>query len=291
MFIQQLVNGLTIGSTYALVAIGFTLIFGVLELINFAHGSFYMVGAYFTLMLMLAMGGNFVLAFIISLALTGALGAMMDHFALRRIRERRATKDAALISTIGIATVIDHSVLEFFGSETKSFPAVLNLGKITVGNTIISYMQILIFAVAVILMGLLTFILYKTRIGKAMRAVSQNMDAAKLMGINVNFVISFTFLVASVLAAIAGTMVGMYYQAIEVTMGFAIGMKSFAAAVLGGISVLPGAMLGGLIIGVVEALGASISSGYRDAIAFAVLIIVLVFKPSGLLGKKHNNKV
>ena len=292
MFLQQLVNGITIGSTYALVAIGYSMVFGVLELINFAHGSVYMLGGYFTLMIYTGLGGYFYLAFLLSIILTGIVGFSIDFFALKTLRRKKAPRLSSLMATLGVGTIIDNCVLLFFGSETKPYPNMLDFGRFEVGGAIISWLQIIILIVAVLLMLITSFLVYKTKIGKAMRATAQNADAAKLMGVNVGGVISFTFIVGSALAAVAGTMVGMYYQAIDSTMGFSVGMKTFAAAVLGGVGVLPGAMVGGLAIGVIETIAASyISSGYRDAIAFAILILVLLFKPSGLFGKKQITKV
>lgn len=292
MFFQQVVNGLTIGSMYALVAIGYTMVFGVLKLVNFSHGSVFMVGAYLTLQIYLALGGHFLIAALLSLVLTGVLGVAIDRFALRRLRSHNADRITALISTLGVGTVLDNAIMIAFGSETKAFPNLLQLGKFTIGNTVISWVQILIFVMAVLLMAAMSLIVYRTKMGRAMRATSQNADAAKLMGINVNQVIALTFFVGSLLASIAGTMYGMYYEAIDPLMGSVISMKTFACVVLGGVGVLPGAMLGGLVIGVVEAVGASyISSGYRDAIAFAILILVLVLRPQGILGKKVADKL
>lgn len=292
MFLQQLVNGLTIGSTYALVAIGFTMVFGVLELTNFANGSFYMLGGYLTLIAMSATGGNFFLALLLSVLATGTLGAAMDRLAIRPIRQKKGPGMAAVISTIGVSQVINNSVLVFFGSETKLFPDVFHLGKITIGGVIITYLQIIILVVALLLMVILSILVYKTKVGKAMQATAQNANAARLMGINVNQIITLTFFIGSMLAAVAGTLVGMYFESVDVAMAGAISMKTFAAAVLGGVGVLPGAMLGGVLLGLVETIVAGyISSGYRDAIAFAILIIVLVFRPAGLLGKKTTTKV
>ncbi len=295
MFFQQLVNGLTIGSTYALVTIGFSMVWSILQLTNFAHSSFYMLGAYFTLTIMMAMGGTvqaFFLALVISVILTAVLGALMERICLRPIRERKAIGIAAMLCTVGVQTTINNAILVFFGSETKSFPDVLQLGRFRIGNVIVTWLQVVILVLAVILMIAMSLIVYKTKLGAAMRSVSQNTSAAHLMGINVNFVIMATFFLGTFVAAIAGTMVGMYYQAIDTTMAAATGTKSMAAAILGGIGVLPGAMLGGIIIGVVETFVASyISSGYRDAIAFLILIIVLLVKPTGMFGKKAINKV
>ena len=291
MFLQQVVNGLTIGSTYSLVAIGFSMVFSVLELTNFANGSFYMFGAYITV-LTLSATGNFFVSMFISVLLTGALGACMDRFAIRPIRKKNGPGIAAVISTIGVSQIINNSVLVFFGTETKLFPKVFNLGKFNINGVIITCLQIIILCVALFLMVVLSIMVYKTKLGNAMRATAQNVNAARLMGINVNMIITLTFFIGSMLAAIAGTLVGMYYESVDVAMSGAISMKTFAAAVLGGVGVLPGAMLGGILLGLVETIVAGyISSGYRDAIAFAILIIVLIFKPAGLLGKKIATKV
>ena len=292
MLFEQILNGLTIGSTYALVAIGFTMVFGVLELVNFANGSIYMLGGYITLMIYLGLGGHFVLAFILSLILTGVVGFTMDRIVLSRLRAKKAPKLSGLIATMGVATILDNFILLFFGSQTKPYPNMIDFGKFYIGDTAVNSAQLIILAVSLLLMALLSLVTYKTKFGKAMRCTAQNADAAKLMGINVNFIIAATFFISSMLAAVAGTMVGMYYQAIDINAGFTVGMKTMASAVLGGVGVLPGAMLGGLLVGLFETLGASyISAGYRDAIAFIILILIILFKPSGLLGKKKVNKV
>ncbi len=292
MLLEQILNGLTIGSTYALVAIGFTMVFGVLELINFANGSIYMLGGYITLMLYLGMGGHFLLAFVLSILLTGVVGFAMDRIVLSHLRAKKAPKLTGLIATMGIATVIDNVILLFFGSQTKPYPNMIDFGRFYIGETAVNSSQLVILAVAILLMVLLSLLTYCTKLGKAMRCTAQNADAARLMGINVNLIIALTFFISSMLAAVAGTMVGMYYQSIDINAGFTVGMKTMASAVLGGVGVLPGAMVGGLLVGLFETLGASyISSGYRDAIAFAILILVILFKPAGLFGKKKINKV
>lgn len=292
MFLQQLINGITIGSIYALVSIGFTMVFGVLELTNFANGSLYMLGAYISLMLFNSTGINFFLAFFISILLTGAAGFMLDRFALRRLRDKKAPKLTALITTLGMSMIFDNFVMLFFGSETKSFPNPFNFGSFEIGSAVVSWNQVIILATALVLMLIMSLVVYKTKIGKAMLCTAQNAEAAKLMGINVNSVIAFTFVISGVLACISGNLVGMYYQTVSVTMSSSVGMKTFASAILGGVGVLPGAMVGGLLVGIIETFAAGyISSGYRDAIAFLVLIVVLLFKPSGLFGSKQINKV
>lgn len=292
MLVQQLVNGLTIGSLYALVAIGYSLVFGVLRLINFSNGSLYMLGAYLMLVLYNLLSGSLLPAILLTIVLAGCSGFLVDYVALRPLRARNAPRMAGLISTLGIGTIIDNSIQIWIGTETKPFPNFLNLGKIYLGNAIVSYTQIIIFLLCVVLMVFLSLIIYKTKIGKSMRAVAQNATCAKLMGINVKLVISATFTTSAVLACVSGILVGTYYQNIDTTMGFSVGMKTFAAAVLGGVGSLPGAMLGGIIVGMAETIGASyISSGYRDAIAFAILIIVLLVKPSGIFGKASSTKM
>lgn len=292
MLIQQIINGITLGSTYALTAIGYTMVFGILELVNFSHGAVYMFGAFLCLILITNFGLGFFPAFIVSILLTGIIGIVIDRFALLPLRKRNAPKVTTLISTIGISIFIQNLVMVMWGSETKNFPAGSNLGYIQFEGFRVSYLQIIILTVSLLLMLGLTLLVKKTKIGKAMRATAENLQAAKLMGINVNAVISFTFFLGAALATVAGVMVGMYYQAIDPMMGFMAGLKAFAAAVLGGIGILPGAMLGGLLIGVSETLAAGyVHSGYRDAIAFAILIGVLLIKPTGLLGKEVQKKV
>lgn len=292
MLLQQLVNGLTIGSIYALVAIGYSLVFGVLRLINFSNGSLYMLGAYLMYLFFSILSGQIFLAILMAIILTGFSGYLVDLVALRPLRARNAPKMAGLISTLGIGTMIDNSIQIWIGTETRPFPNFMNFGKFYIGNAVISYTQIIIFAVCLLLMIVLSLIIYKTKVGKSMRAVSQNAVCSKLMGINVRLIISLTFTVQAILACVSGILVGAYYQNIDTTMGFSVGMKTFAAAVLGGVGSLPGAMLGGIIVGLAETIGASyIHSGYRDAIAFAILIIVLLVKPSGILGKASSTKM
>lgn len=292
MFLQQLINGITIGSIYALVSIGFTMVFGVLELTNFANGSLYMLGAYLSLMLYTSTRMPFFLAFFLSILLTGAAGFLLDRIALRRLRNKKAPKLTALITTLGMSMIFDNFIMLVFGSESKSFPNQFSFGSFEVCGAVISWVQIIILITAIILMLVFSFIVYKTKIGKAMLCTAQNAEAARLMGINVNSIIAFTFIISGVLACISGNLVGMYYQTVSVTMGASVGMKTFASAILGGVGVLPGAMVGGLLVGIIETFAAGyISSGYRDAIAFLVLIVVLLFKPSGLFGSKQINKV
>ena len=295
MFLQQMVNGITIGSIYALVTIGFSMVWSILQLTNFAHSSFYVLCPYLVLIVMTSMGisaPSFFIALIICALFTAFLGAMMERVCLRPIRQKKASSISTMLCTVGVQTMITNGIILIFGSETKSFPNALNLGKFSIGSAIVTNLQIVILILSFFLMAAMSVIVYKTKLGAAMRAVSQNTSAAHLMGIDVNFVVMITFFLGTLIAAIAGSMVAMYYQSIDTTMAGAIGSKAMASAILGGIGVLPGAMVGGFIIGVTETLVASyISSGYRDAIAFAILIIVILFKPNGLFGKKAINKV
>lgn len=292
MLLQQVVNGITIGCTYTLVAIGYSLVFGVLRLINFSNGSVYMLGAYMMFITYSAMHGNVLLALILSLLMVGTVGFLIDFIALRPLRRRNAPRMAGLIATLGMGTIIDNAIQIWIGTDTKFFPNFLDFGKVTLGNTVISVTQMIIFGVCVLLMAGSAWIIQKTKAGKAMRALAQNPTCASLMGIDVPKVISVTFIASALLACVSGALVGAYYQNIDTTMGFSVGMKTFAAAVLGGVGSLPGAMMGGMIVGLAETIGASyISSGYRDAIAFAILILVLLVKPSGLLGKKTVEKM
>ena len=295
MFFQQLVNGLTIGTTYALVTIGFTMVYSVLELTNFAHSSFYMLGAYLSMTTLRAFGLSrpvFFVGLIVSVLACGSLGALMDRFTLRIIRNRAESDVTALLCTVGVQTAIDNSILVIFGSETKSFPNVISSTKIELGSVVISHIQIIILISAVVLMVCLSLFIYKTKMGAAMRAISQNLTAAKLTGINTGMVVTLTFFIAAGIAAIAGTLVGSYYQANDIMMSASVGLKSFAAAVLGGMGSLPGAVLGGLIIGLGETMVAGyISSGYRDAVAFLILTVVLIVRPRGLFGQKQVIKV
>lgn len=296
MFFQQVVNGIFIGVTYALVTIGFNMVYGVLKLTNFAHSSFYMLAAYFAQFIaakfMLQSGVSWWLVLIISVGLTATLGASMDILALRPIRKKKGAGITALISTIGVQTMLNNGVLLVFGTVPLVMNDPFNLGYITVGGAVIQNIQILIAVLAICLLAVLSFIVYKTSFGTAMRAVSQNPTAASLMGINVPRIISETFFVGIAAAAFAGVLMATYYQRVDSLMGASVGLKCFAAAVLGGIGSVPGAALGGLLIGLAETIFAGyVSSGYRDMVAFVVLITVLLLRPQGLLGKKEIKKV
>ena len=300
-FLQQLINGLAFGSILALIALGYTMVYGILRFINFAHGDIFMLGAFAgfylapkiaTFLPMPSIAGALVVMGI-SMAICALVGIVIEKFAYRPLR--RSPKLTVLITAIGVSLLIEYTCQNdhVFGAAPKSFPQILPVYPITkLGGLSLNSNQIVVFAVTLILLLALRFIVLKTKIGMAMRALSFNPEAAALMGINTDVVISFTFGLGSALAGAAGILFAVNYPAIDPLMGILPGLKAFVAAVLGGIGNLPGAALGGIIIGVTETLVAGyISSTYRDAIAFGILILILLVKPSGLLGKKEIEKV
>ena len=302
-FVQQLINGLTIGSIYALIALGYTMVYGILRLINFAHGDIYMVGAYtgFILATSLGFAANpsalgFAVTLIGSMAIAAAIGMAIERFAYRPVR--KFSKMTTLITAIGMSLFIEYLFVFIFSGTPKAFPQLLpNEGYTLFGNAKISTSQISIFVVSILLMIALQYIIFYTKMGKAMRAVSFNLNSAKLMGINTDFVIAFTFALGSALAAAGGVLTAQYNPKIDPLMGIMYGLKAFVAAVLGGIGNIPGAVLGGLLIGAAETLVVGyghhigIPSTYRDAVAFAILILVLLIRPAGLLGTDVQEKV
>ena len=295
LFLQQLVNGLTVGGVYALIAVGYTMVYGVIELINFAHGEIYMFGAFIAYHLVTVYKVPFFVAGLVAVATCAVIGILLDIIAYRPLRN--APRLAALITAIGMSIFFQNLALIKWGAQIKSFPLESLPGFFTkvairVGDVQVTWMQVFILVTTVLLMFMLHSIIHRTKVGTAMRAIAQDKRAAALMGINVNRVISFTFALGSSLGAVAGILVGVFYNAIWPTMGYVAGIKAFAAAVLGGIGSVPGAMLGGVVLGVAEVFGAGyLSSAYRDGIAYAVMILVIVFKPSGLLGKAMIQKV
>jgi branched-chain amino acid transport system permease protein len=302
-FAQQVINGLTIGSIYALIALGYTMVYGILRLINFAHGDIYMVGAYAGFLIATALGmaaapslAGFFVTLAGAMAAAAALGMAIERFAYRPVR--RFSKMTTLITAIGVSLLIEYLFVFIFSGTPRSFPQLLaNDNYRLFGEATVSTSQILIFVVSVLLMILLQWIVYRTKTGKAMRAVSYNIDSAKLMGINTDFVIALTFALGSALAAAAGVLTAQYNPKIEPLMGIMTGLKAFVAAVLGGIGNIPGAVLGGLLIGAAETMVVGyggylgVPSTYRDAVAFAVLILVLLVRPAGLLGSNVQEKV
>jgi len=303
IFLQQLINGLVLGAIYALIALGYTMVYGILELINFAHGEITMFGAMVSIALLNVLFPGFPLVFTMVLAAGGAvlvcvaLGLTVERVAYRPLR--RAPRLAALITAIGVSIVLQNSAMLIWGKQYVSFPPLLEVTTYDVAGAHITDLQITILLLAIVLMGLLLWLIYRTRLGAAMRATAQSPDLASLMGINPNTIIAMTFAIGAALAAVAGVMVGAYYGLAHYYMGFMLGLKAFTAAVLGGIGNVAGAMLGGLLLGVIESLGAGyigdltggfLGSHYKDVFAFLVLILVLVFRPSGLLGDSRGDR-
>jgi branched-chain amino acid transport system permease protein len=300
---QQLVNGLTLGSVYALIALGYSMVYGTLEMLNFAHGEVFMIGAFLGWgVLGIFLNGTAVLAnpviiiglmLVVAMAGTSLLGVGIEWFAYRPLRN--APRLAPLISALAVSIFLQNFVVLTMGARAKVYATQLLIPmswQISIGSATISFIRVLVIGVSVILMLALDTFLRRSKTGRAMRATAQDREAASFMGISVNRVISVTFLVGSALAGAGGVLVGLYYTQIDFYMGFLAGMKAFTAAVLGGIGNIRGAMLGGLLLGLVESLGvAFISPVYKDVIAFSMLILLLIFKPSGLLGEQVPVKV
>ncbi|MBM7314944.1 branched-chain amino acid ABC transporter permease [Streptococcus suis] len=294
--LQQLVNGLILGSVYALLALGYTMVYGIIKLINFAHGDIYMMGAFMGYYLLNKMtfiqdgGLRFFLALVLSMVGTAVLGVVIEFLAYRPLRN--STRIAALITAIGVSFFLEYVMVYFFTADVKAFPQAIEAVNFNLGPVTVTNIQLIILGVALTLMVALQLIVKKTKMGKAMRAVSVDSDAAQLMGINVNRTISFTFALGSALAGAAGVLLGLYYNQIEPLMGMTPGLKAFVAAVLGGIGIIPGAALGGFVIGIIETFTYVIGlDTFRDAIVYIVLIIILLVRPSGILGKNVKEKV
>jgi branched-chain amino acid transport system permease protein len=299
-FFQQLINGLALGSILALIALGYTMVYGILRFINFAHGDIFMLGAFagfylapqVATVLPVPSIWSGLVVMILSMAICAVIGIVIEKLVYRPLRKR--PKLTVLITAIGVSLLIEYTCQNshVFGAAPKSFPALIPAYPIKLGALSLNSNQLVVLAVTLALLLALRFIVLKTKIGMAMRALAFNPEAAALVGINTDVVISFTFGLGSALAAAAGILFAVNYPAIDPLMGILPGLKAFVAAVLGGIGNLPGAALGGIIIGVTETFVAGyISSTYRDAIAFGILILILLVKPSGLLGKKEIEKV
>jgi len=302
-FFQELVNGITTGALYALVALGFSMVYGVLKLLNFAHGDLYMVGAYIGFFVIQLFGGAadlsiavpllLVIMFVVAAGLVGGLGVAIERFAYRPLRD--APRIAPLITAIGVSFFLESSALLLFGAQYRVYNTseFISLSSgIRIGSVTIDSVQILVLVLGLVLMIGLRMLVNRTRLGKQMRAVAADREAAEMLGINVNFVITATFLLGSALAGIAGVMGGLLFNTVTSTIGFIVGLKAFTAAVVGGIGSIPGAMLGGLVIGVAESMVTGyISSTYTNLIVFGLLIVVMLVRPSGLLGRAQLQKV
>ncbi len=299
--VQQLLNGLTLGSIYSLIALGYTMVYGILKFINFAHGDILTMGTYVGLIAYTALIGgstnpvwillSFVLALIVAMLASAVLGVVVERVAYRPLR--KAPRLAPLISAIGVSIILMNLAAFIFGTRSRNFPYPFNNATMNWGGVAITPHEILILVVSLVLMIVLKLFVDFSRLGKAMRATSLDQEVASLMGINVNFIISLTFFIGSALAAVAGVLVAMSYK-VYPTMGGLAGLKAFIAAVVGGIGNITGAMIGGLLLGVVETFGVvvlGIPEGFKDTIAFGILIIVLLVKPSGIMGKSTREKV
>ncbi len=291
-FLTYLINGISLGSVYAIIALGYTMVYGIAKMLNFAHGDVIMIGAYVVYLFVNQAGLNPLLAVVISIVICTLMGITIEKVAYKPLR--RATSLAVLITAIGVSYFLQNFALLVFGANTKSFSSVITIAPIKLFNDqlIISWTTIITVIACIVIMLALTTFINKTKAGQAMLAVSEDKDAAALMGINVNATISLTFAIGSGLAAVAGVLFCSAYPALTPYTGSMPGIKAFTAAVFGGIGSIPGAFIGGILLGVIEILGrAYISSQLSDAIVFSVLIIVLLVKPTGILGKKIHEKV
>ena len=289
LFVSQLFNGLQTGSVYALVALGYSMVYGIILLLNFAHGDIIMVGAYTAFYAMTAFHLHPILSVVLAVVTSTLLGVVIEKVAYTPLRS--APRLSLLITAIGISFLLENGAQLLFGADTKSMDTLVP-GNVSFGSVTISYTAILTIIVAVIAMVALTLLVQKTKLGKAMRAVSEDMGAAQLMGISLNKTISFTFAVGSALAGIGSVLYLCAYSQASPTMGSMLGLKAFVAAVLGGIGSIPGAMIGGFAIGLLEALVAAVGlSVWKDAVGFAILIVVLLVKPSGIMGHPVTEKV
>ncbi len=288
-FLSYLISGISLGSVYAIIALGYTMVYGIAKMLNFAHGDVIMVGGYMSFCAMMYLGVNKWLSILIAMAVCTLLGILIEAFAYRPLR--RATSLAVLITAIGVSYLLQNSALLIWSSNPKVFPSVVS-GTLNAGGLSVSYVSLFTVAACIVIMVALSLFISKTKIGKAMRACSEDKDAARLMGINVNFTISVTFAIGSALAAIAGVLLCSSYPTLTPTTGAMPGIKAFTAAVFGGIGSIPGAFLGGILLGIIESFAkAYISTQLSNSIVFAVLIVVLLVRPAGLLGKKITEKV
>lgn len=289
-FFQQLINGLSLGSVYALIAIGYTMVYGIIKLINFAHGDIYMAGAYFGFLAVTRFNMPFIPAILFAMVCSATLGVLVEKIAYKRLRF--SPRITLLITAIGMSLLIENSFRLIFGPNPKPFPELIKMKIYKFGSFQFNNLQMIMLGVTIVLAITLQYIVHKTKLGKAMRASSYDLEASMLMGINVNHIISYTFAIGSSLAAAAGVLVGTVYPRIDPYMGIMPGLKAFVAAVLGGIGIIPGAMLGGTLMGLSETFTkAYLSTELSDAITFGLLIVVLIFRPNGLLGKPLKEKV
>ena len=290
IFMQQLINGLSLGSIYALLALGYTMIYGIVKIIHFAHGDVYMLGAFFGYYTINFWHFNFIMALLSSMIFCAIIGMLIEFIAYRPLRG--SSRITVLITAIGVSYFLENGMSFLFSGDTRDFPQVIKQVNYEWFGIRVSNVQLLIFATTIILMIILQLIVKKTKMGRAMRAAAADPVAAELMGININGTISFVFAIGSAMAGAAGVLIGLYYNSIEPTMGLTPGIKAFVAAVVGGVGSIPGAAVGAVIIGCLESLMQAIGfSAFKDAAVYVVLIIVLLFLPAGLFGNKQPEKV
>ena len=298
LLLQQVINGVSLGAMYALLALGFTLVYGILELINFSHFNVFMVGSFIAMYVLQAFGlsgqstvlsgwpllGVLITAFVVTMLGCGMIGVLIERLSLRSLRGVKGP--SAMITTIGISYILFNLVLLFLGAEAKNYPNPLPPVTWAIGGAVLRLREVLIWATAVILMGALYLFTQRSRMGKAMRATAQDPEAARMMGVEVDRVVMTAFFIGSALAGAGGMIFGLYYNFTSFTIGYTAGLRAFTAAVLGGIGNVPGAMLGGFIIGLTETMsGQFIAVRWTDVVIFSILVLVLVFRPSGLLGR------
>ncbi|HEY7577954.1 MAG TPA: branched-chain amino acid ABC transporter permease [Acetobacteraceae bacterium] len=298
LLLQQTINGLSLGAMYALLALGFTLVYGILELINFSHFNVFMIGSFVALFVLQAFGlsgqeviltglplaGVLLVAFLVTMVFCGGLGVLIERVTLRPLRYVKGP--AAMITSIGVSYILFNVVLLSIGADSKNFPNPLPAIRWQIGGATLDFRVVLIWAIALLLMGILYMFVQRSRIGKAMRATAQDAEAARMMGVEVDRVIMMAFFLGSALAGAGGVIFGLYYNFTSFIIGFTAGLRAFTAAVLGGIGNVPGAMVGGVLIGLIEAMGGQfIATAWTDVIIFSILVMVLVFKPAGLFGR------
>ncbi len=291
MILEQILNGIMLGMVYALIAVGYSLVFGILRLLNMAHGAIYAFGAHMAL-LIVSMNFGLPAAFVFAILTTGILSVAMDRIILAPLRAKNAPNITALISVMGVSYIIQNMLMIVFDSTKKTFPKLFDFGNVEIFGVTLTSTQISMFLIALAFLALLTFIVNFTKVGLAMRASRENPKAANMMGIDVRKIVTFTFFISGMCAAVAGVLVSGYYQMVYSTMGTEAGLKGFSAAVLGGIGMLHGSVIGGVIIGIAESLAVTFLGGsFRSATAYIVLFIVLLIRPSGLFGKDNVEKV
>ena len=292
MFLQQAINALTLGSLYALIAIGLAITFSILDVVNFAQGSLVMWGAYLGVVFAVGLGLGLWVPMLGSMFLVGLLGMLLERTALKPLRVRNAPPIAALLATLGAATILDHLILIVFGPDTRAFPSPFPVRMVEVAGAQISTLELTITGIALLLLVGLQAMLRRTRLGLAMRAIAQDSRVAGLMGIDTNRVVALAFGVGAAVGGVGGVLTGIYYNSVDISMGYSAGLKGFSAMVIGGMGSLPGAILGGFLLGTAETAATTVFwSGYRDIVAFSLLILVLIVRPSGLLGTPEIRKV